>query len=111
MKLVHNDENVNEMNDVNDVNVHVNCNSNQRTRMGQIHAQDAVRISTLDAGVVMKRLMVVVRDMRRGDTGRGDTGRGDTGRGTAGRGDTGCIVRSECKHANIGFRKQCHFSR
>ena len=101
MKLVHNDENVNEMNDVNDVNVHVNCNSNQRTRMGQIHAQDAVRISTLDAGVVMKRLMVVVRD----------TGRGTAGRGTAGRGDTGCIVRSECKHANIGFRKQCHFSR
>ena len=102
MKLVHNDENVNEMNDVNDVN----CNSNQRTRMVQIHAQDAVRISTLDAGVVMKRLMVVVdgRDIRRGTAGRG----------TAGRGDTGCIVRSECEHANmqtVGFRKQCHFGR
>jgi hypothetical protein len=107
LKLVHNDENVNEMNDVNDVN----CNSNQRTRMVQIHAQDAVRISTLDAGVVMKRLMVVVdgRDIR-----RGDTGRGTAGRGTAGRGDTGCIVRSECEHANmqtVGFRKQCHFGR
>ena len=89
MKLVHNDENVNEMNDVNDVN----CNSNQRTRMVQIHAQYAVRISTLDAGVVMQRLMVVVdgRDIRRGDTGRGDTG---------------CIVRSECEHANMQTCKQ-----
>lgn len=82
MKLVHNDENVNEMNDVNDVNVH-NSNSNQRTRIVQIHAKDAVRISTLDAGVVMTHLMVVVRDVR-----LRTAGRGTAGRRTAGRRDT-----------------------
>jgi hypothetical protein len=84
LKLVHNNDDVNEMNDVNDVNSN-NINSN-RTYILQIHAKDAVRISTLDAGVVMQRLMAV-RDIRRGTAGRRDTGRIDTGRR-----DTGCIV-------------------
>ena len=86
LKLVHNDDDVNDVNDMNDVNSN-NINSN-RTYILQIHAKDAVRISTLDAGVVMQRLMAMaVRDIRRGTAGRRDTGRRDTGRE-----DTGCIV-------------------